>query len=40
MLRAEVEPGQRVEHDVAAIDRDDQIPPATWGLSIAEGKTA
>jgi hypothetical protein len=39
MLVAEVEPGQRVEHEIAAVDRDEQITPATLGLSVAEGKT-
>lgn len=38
-LVAEVEPGQRVEHEIAAVDRDERITPATLGLSIAEGKT-
>jgi hypothetical protein len=35
---AEVEPGQRIEHEIVAVDRDDRITPATLGLSIAEGK--
>ena len=39
MLVAEVEPGQRVEHEIAAVDRDERITPATLGLSVAEGKT-
>jgi hypothetical protein len=38
VLIAEGEPGQSVEHDVASVDRDDRITPATLGLSIAEGK--
>src|ERR1700704_2503702 len=37
-LVAEVEPGQRIEHEIVAVDRDDRITPATLGLSIAEGK--
>ena len=37
-LVAEVEPGQSIEHDIASVDRDDRITPATLGLSIAEGK--
>jgi hypothetical protein len=37
-LVAEVEPGQCVEHDIASIDRDDRITPASLGLSLAEGK--
>jgi hypothetical protein len=37
-LVAEVEPGQRTEHEIASVDRDDRITPATLGLSIAEGK--
>ena len=38
MLVVEVEPGQRIEHEIVAVDRDDRITPATLGLSIAEGK--
>jgi len=37
-LVAELEPGQRIEHEIVAVDRDDRITPATLGLSIAEGK--
>jgi hypothetical protein len=37
-LVAEVEPGQSIEHDIASVDRDERITPATLGLSIAEGK--
>ena len=37
-LVAEIEPGQTIEHDIMAVDRDDRITPATLGLSIAEGK--
>ena len=37
-LVAEVEPGQRIEHEIVSVDRDDRITPATLGLSIAEGK--
>ncbi len=37
-LVAEIEPGQRIEHEIVAVDRDDRITPATLGLSIAEGK--
>ena len=37
-LVAEIEPGQRIEHEIIAVDRDDRITPATLGLSIAEGK--
>ena len=37
-LVAEVESGQSIEHDIASVDRDDRITPATLGLSIAEGK--
>jgi hypothetical protein len=37
-LVAEVEPGQRIEHEIASVDREDRITPATLGLSIAEGK--
>ena len=37
-LVAEVESGQSIEHDIASLDRDDRITPATLGLSIAEGK--
>jgi hypothetical protein len=36
-LVAEVESGQSIEHDIASVDRDDRITPATLGLSIAEG---
>jgi hypothetical protein len=32
MLVAEVELGQRIEHDIAAVDRDERITPATLGL--------
>jgi hypothetical protein len=39
MLVAEVEPGQRVEHDRGRFDHDERITPATLGLSVAEGKT-
>jgi hypothetical protein len=38
MLVAEAGPGQRIEHELVAVDRDDRITPATLGLSIAEGK--
>jgi hypothetical protein len=38
-LVAEVEPGQRIEHEIASVDRDDRITPATLGLSLAKGKT-
>jgi hypothetical protein len=34
MLVAEVEPGQRIEHEIVAVDRDDRITPATLGPSI------
>ena len=37
-LVAEIEPGQRIEHEIVAVDRDDRITPASLGLSIAEGK--
>jgi hypothetical protein len=37
-LVAEVESAQSIEHDIASVDRDDRITPATLGLSIAEGK--
>jgi hypothetical protein len=37
-LVAEAEPGQRIEHEIVAVDRDDRITPASLGLSIAEGK--
>jgi hypothetical protein len=37
-LVAEVESGQSIEHEIAAVDRDERITPATLGLSIAEGK--
>ena len=37
-LVAEVESGQSIEHDIASVDRDERITPATLGLSIAEGK--
>ena len=39
-LVAEVESGQSIEHDIAAVDRDERITPATLGLSIAEGKAS
>ena len=39
MLVAEVEPGQRIEHEIVAVDRDERITPATLGLRVAEGKT-
>jgi hypothetical protein len=38
-LVAELEPGQRIEHAITSVDRDDRITPATLGLSLAEGKT-
>src|SRR4051794_29965814 len=38
-LVAEIEPGQKIEHEIMAVDRGDRITPATLGLSIAEGKT-
>jgi hypothetical protein len=34
-LVAEIEPGQRIEHEIVAVDRDDRITPASLGLSIA-----
>ena len=39
-LVAEIEPGQRIEHAIVVVNRDDRITPATLGLSIAEGKAA
>lgn len=38
-LVAELVSGRRVEHDLGELDREDLIPPASLGLSIAEGKT-
>jgi hypothetical protein len=38
-LLAEIKPGQRIAHEVMAVNRDDRITPATLGLSIGEGKT-
>jgi hypothetical protein len=38
-LVAGVEPGQRTEHAIGSVDRDDRITPAKLGLSLAEGKT-
>ncbi len=38
-LVAELVSGRRVEHDLGELDREDLIPPAGLGLSIAEGKT-
>jgi len=35
---AKVEPGQPIDHEIASLERDDRITPATFGLSIAEGK--
>jgi hypothetical protein len=32
-LVAEVESGQSIEHDIASVDRDERITPATLGLS-------
>ncbi|MGA3093412.1 MAG: ISKra4 family transposase [Terriglobales bacterium] len=37
-LVAEVVPGKLVEHEIAAIERPDEILPASVGLTIAEGK--
>lgn len=37
-LVAEVTPGQVVEHEIASVEREDLVAPATVGLSIAEGK--
>jgi hypothetical protein len=37
-LVAEIEPGQTTEHEIASVNREDRITPATLGLSIAEGK--
>jgi hypothetical protein len=39
-LVAEIEPGQRIEHEIVAVDRYDRFTPATLGLSIAEGEAA
>jgi hypothetical protein len=37
-LVAEVTPGQVVEQEIASVEREDLVAPATVGLSIAEGK--
>jgi hypothetical protein len=37
-LVAEVVPGKPIEHEVATIERSDEISPATVGLTIHEGK--
>ena len=37
-LVEEVEAAQSIEHDIASVDRDERITPATLGLSIAEGE--
>ena len=37
-LVAEPRPGELIEHEVARIEREDLVSPATVGLSIAEGK--
>src|SRR6202041_2058396 len=38
-LVAEVVPGKPIEHEIAMIERPDEISPASVGLTIAEGKT-
>jgi hypothetical protein len=35
----EVEAGQSIAHEIASVDRDERITPATLWLSIAEGKS-
>jgi hypothetical protein len=37
-LVAEVVPGKPIEEEVATIEREDLVSPATVGLAIAEGK--
>ena len=38
-LVAEVVPSKPIEHEIAMIERPDEISPASVGLTIAEGKT-
>ena len=37
-LVAEVVPGKPIEHEIAMIERPDEISPASVGLTIAEGQ--